>query len=263
MASKLFYVALILVVICSVVLAEKPKQIGRHATKVVSKKAEHAVKKSSSYNSNSKHGNNGNSKYGDNDNSNNGNDGNSNYGDNDNSNNGNDDNSKYGDNDNSKYGDDNRKHGNDNNSKYGDDDNSKYSNDDNSNYGDENRYGDNRKKGYGHEHHEAPAIKSAKIFKLCTYTSTTAYTTPVCTGTEDSCMIIENAKCFSTIYGSSLQVNLVGNTATILYFPANICCQQTGPTTIVNNIILDTCFADPDTTSTPNTLSWRISRIRF
>jgi len=78
-------------------------------------------------------------------------------------------------------------------------------------------------------------------------------------------MLVENAKCFTTIFGTSLQVNLVGNSATILYFNTTSCASSSN-TIISNNIVLDTCFADPDPTaklSADYTLAWKISRIRF
>jgi len=99
---------------------------------------------------------------------------------------------------------------------------------------------------------------------LCTYVTPAGSVAPVCPGNDDSCMLVENAKCFTTIYGTSLQVNLVGNSATILYFPGSTSCTSTGATTsISNNIVLDTCFADPDLTAEAGSLAWKISRIRF
>jgi len=129
-------------------------------------------------------------------------------------------------------------------------------------------YGDDRKKGYGErrKHHEAPAIESAKVFKVCTYVNPAATQKPTCGDDEGSCLLVENAKCYTTIFGTSLQINLVGETATILYFPGSTSCTTVaGHTTgIYNNVVLDTCVVDADPTGAAlQTLGWKVSRIRF
>jgi len=172
-----------------------------------------------------------------------------------------DDKGKYGDD--GKHGDDNNDEGDDRN--YGDDD--RNYGDDDRNYGDDNRdhgYGDDRKN--KNHHHETPIVKSAKIIKLCTYHNTGTSSQPVC-GSQDpnsSCMLVENSKCFNTIYGYSLQVNLVGDTATILTFDTQNCVQDANMQ-LKSSLQLDTCISDIDVAAITGglALSWKMSRFYF
>jgi len=95
-----------------------------------------------------------------------------------------------------------------------------------------------------HHYEQLPTLSTPKYLKLCTYVGLDSCTGPA------SCLLVENSHCFTLPNDDSVQVNLVGEQASVVYYHHNPSCNTAGTLTtdveITLNQKLDTCFADSD-----------------